>query len=340
MNCVSKHTCKKCRKTHHTMLHPEEESAKKPDTSLTSATKPEPIMKNPEQSATTGSVVATAECEQQSNFCMQPKNAGKQILLSTAVVFVYGKGDQLYPCRVLLDSGSHTSFVTEQFATLLALKKESTNVNISCLNEIQTKVRLKVHTKVTSRVNDYTVCLELLVVPKITGILPPRKACIAALDIPKNIELADPDFWVPDKVDMLLGADIFFDMLMTGRIQLPTSGAVLQETQFGWVLSGPVPTEEQRVNYSFCTTVEDESIETLVRKFWEIESCGDIEPSRSTNEEECIQHFERTHQRTIDGRYLVRLPFNEKKHQLGNSRLTAEKRFYLGRADYPNKKLQ
>lgn len=328
INCTSKHTCKKCRKSHHTILHPEDDGTKKSVTSPTSAEKPEPAKKNPEQPTKSEPTAVPDEEEKRSNFCVQPKNLGKQILLSTAVVLVIGKAGQQYPCRVLLDSGSHTSFVTEQFANLLALKKETANINISCLNDTQTKVRLKIHTQVKSRVTDYTVCLELLVVPKITGVLPTSKVDMSALAIPNGVSLADPGFHVPDKVNMLLGADVFYDMLMSGRIQLPRSAAILQETQFGWVLSGPAPTEDSQVVHSFCSTASDETVDALVRRFWEIESFGNVESPRSTVEEECVQHFEDTHERTTEGRYLVRLPFNEKKNQLGDSKRMAEKRFY------------
>ncbi|XP_058816906.1 uncharacterized protein LOC131680205 [Topomyia yanbarensis] len=235
-NCTSKHTCKKCRKFHHTMLHPEEDSAKKSETSLISAINPEPLKENSEQPIKGGSVV-------------------------------------------------------------------------------------------TSRVNDYTICLELLVVPKITGVLPTTKVNVTTLAFPNGIDLADPGFYIPDKVNMLLGADVFFDMLMAGRIQLPNSAALLQETQFGWVLSGLVPTEASGVVHSFCATAPNENLDVLVRRFWELESFGDIELPCSISEEECLRHFETTHERTAEGRYLVHLPFNDKKKHLGESRSMAEKRF-------------
>lgn len=40
-----------------------------------------------------------------------------------------------------------------------------------------------------------------------------------------------------------------------------------------------------------------------------------------------MDHFGERHQRTNDGRYVVRLPFNELKDQLGDSRIMAKKRF-------------
>ncbi|XP_062538696.1 uncharacterized protein LOC134206972 [Armigeres subalbatus] len=115
-------------------------------------------------------------------------------------------------------------------------------------------------------------------------------------------------------------------MLMSGRVQVPNCGAIFQETQFGWVLSGSIPEEQPAALRSFCARAE-EDIEGLVKRFWEIETYCDPVLRNQTNEEECLNHFQDTHERTSEGRYVVQLPFNELKHQLGNSRKMAEKRF-------------
>jgi hypothetical protein len=39
----------------------------------------------------------------------------------------------------------------------------------------------------------------------------------SAISIPEGLQLADPNFDVPDKVDMLLGSDVFWE-LFTGQI--------------------------------------------------------------------------------------------------------------------------
>ncbi|XP_065088026.1 uncharacterized protein LOC135709560 [Ochlerotatus camptorhynchus] len=169
VECSSEHSCKKCNKRHHTFLHPNETSTKKSE--APSAVNSKDDQQNQKREVPAGpstSTPAISKEEQQSNFCTRPKS-GRQILLSTAVVLVYGKANNPYPCRVLLDSGSHTNFVSEHFATLLGLKKQPANFSIGGLNETQTKVRFNIHTQLKSRVTDYTACLELLVVPKITG---------------------------------------------------------------------------------------------------------------------------------------------------------------------------
>ena len=45
--------------------------------------------------------------------------------------------------------------------------------------------------------------------------------------IPKNILLADPEFHRPADVDILIGAEFYYDLLGAGKIRLPGQSAVL-----------------------------------------------------------------------------------------------------------------
>ncbi|XP_058455828.1 uncharacterized protein LOC131433081 [Malaya genurostris] len=325
--CTSEHSCKRCGKRHHTTLHNDEDRSKnheeRPTTSSNKATQQMTIV---EETVVAPTHEESKKPDSSSTFCTQIQATNQQMLLSTAVILVQGKEGNTYPCRVLLDSGSQTNFISEQFTQLLSLKKESANVSVSGLNDIRTRIRFKIQTTIRSRISNYAVCLELLVVPKITGNLPLTKVDVLSLTLPAGAELADPYYNVPGRVDMLLGAEIFYDMLMLGRLRLPNSTALLQETQFGWVLSGPVPNENRKSVSSFCTTI-DEDIGEIVNRFWQIESYCESQNEISSTEAECIQHFQETHERTVEGRYVVRLPFNELKPQLGDSRNMAIKRF-------------
>lgn len=73
-----------------------------------------------------------------------------------------------------------------------------------------------------------------------------------------------------------------------------------------------------------CNLVVD-SLEAQVARFWELE---DISSDRclSVDEEACERHFSRTHSRDESGRYVVRLPFNNRKHELGDFYRTARRR--------------
>ena len=72
----------------------------------------------------------------------------------------------------------------------------------------------------------------------------PRVTCDLPLQWTRlsDLTLANPDFGQPDRIDVLLGIDIFVDVMCQGR-QMGTSGSPSAfETNFGWVLAGETST--------------------------------------------------------------------------------------------------
>ncbi|XP_033222717.1 uncharacterized protein LOC117176572 [Belonocnema kinseyi] len=59
-----------------------------------------------------------------------------------------------------------------------------------------------------------------------------------SVKVPNEIFLADPEFHKSSNVDILIGAEYFFDLLLMGKSRAPNQTAVLQETVFGWIFSG------------------------------------------------------------------------------------------------------
>ncbi|XP_063994615.1 uncharacterized protein LOC135172511 [Diachasmimorpha longicaudata] len=62
------------------------------------------------------------------------------------------------------------------------------------------------------------------------------------------------------------------------------------------------------------------------KKFWEIEDIGIKASHQSEIEQVCEQHFQKHVSRTPEGRYVVALPFNQRKELLGTSYLQAKRR--------------
>lgn len=83
---------------------------------------------------------------------------------------------------------------------------------------------------------------------------------------------------------------------------------------------GPMP---KRVA---CNITVD-SLDAQVAKFWELEEVPSVKHI-SDAERACEEHFSRTYFRDQNGRYVVRLPFNDKKHNLGDSLQGAKKRLH------------
>jgi len=102
--------------------------------------------------------------------------------------------------------------------------------------------------------------------------------------------LADEQFDQPGSIDLLIGADLFYEMLRSGRRTRPGNYPVLQETVLGWTLSGltPATTTQNDSQHTFLLR-EDNSLEHNLNRFWEVEL---MEQSIMTAEQQaCEQHF-------------------------------------------------
>jgi hypothetical protein len=61
--------------------------------------------------------------------------------------------------------------------------------------------------------------------------------------MPKDIILADETFNVPGTIDLLIGADIFFEIINPKKRTHQGNYPVLQETALGWIISGRTPAD-------------------------------------------------------------------------------------------------
>lgn len=326
--CPSSSSCKKCGKRHHTFLHPEE---RKTVTAKTSDV--DTKVGNRADEAQAQSVPAvpnqteTGRVETTSTLCSRDHAAKNHCLLSTAVVTAYGSTGLPFPCRALLDSASQTHFVTEQFADCLALRKESADYLVSGLDGKNTKIRFKIQLKIKSRVTSYSIILDCLVVPKIIGDLPVQCPDVSNWPFPSGIELADPTFFKKNRIDILIGADVFWDLLRPNRLKLAPDLPTITDTELGWIVGGSFHTSEKQHQRTLCTVIENENLGDLLNRFWEIEGLDDHQQSTTTMNEECLEHFQRTFQRDEQGRFHVSLPFNERKNEIGESKEIAIRRF-------------
>lgn len=314
MDCKTDKQCKTCSKRHHSYLHNERvEDPKKPNDSShpknpAQETKIEPDSGNPVEAR-------TVTC------CTQTKMATKQIFLSTAKVLVSGSGNVTTTCRALLDCCSESNLITKKLAEKLNIKPSVIDppIAICGLNGMTTSTNQIIQTKVSSRDGKFFAVLDFLVTPAITE-LPSGKIDTYSWPLPAGIELADPSFNIPDEVDMIIGAEVFYDVLRQGRLKIGSDFPVLAETTFGWVVSGPVKTVQatsRRRRICQMNTTQEDINRTLTR-FWELEA-GYVTNKMTAEERTVEQHFEETHCRNSEGRYVVRLPFNDLQNQLGDS---------------------
>lgn len=313
VDCKSEQLCKTCRRKHHSLLHDDKAVAKKE----------QPIFVPP----AAGTIADELPAVQGSVNCAQVPNMKKQVLLSTANVLVCGSGGLKLACRALLDSGSDSNIMSEELARSLNVAWERIDLPITGLNNSETQVKYKLRTKIISRVNQFSVILDFLVVSKVTTNLPMVEVDIRSWPIPAGLSLADPSFHVPDEVQLIIGAELFYDLLMQGRMKISDECPTLVETRLGWIVSGSVFTCSKKIQRNVCNlSVTNEDLNRTLSKFWELEACGEASPLNA-QEHAVEMHFERTVSRDASGRYIVRLPFNKLKDTLGDSYETARRRF-------------
>ncbi|XP_053691586.1 uncharacterized protein LOC128740101 [Sabethes cyaneus] len=254
----------------------------------------------------------------------------RQVLLSTAVVQVVDSYGNAQFARALLDSGSEYCFITTNLYQKLKLAATASFLSVaeiggSVVNS--TKVVEALIVPRSPHISTYSETVKLHVLPKLTSVLPMQPVNIQTLAIPTNVTLADPRFYEPGPIDMIIGAECYYDLLIDGKIKLSQDGPTLQQTVFGWIVSGRVPgrhVEDTRTVSHACATAD---IRDLLAKFWELESCHS-KSIFSVEESTCEDLFHRTTTRDPEGRYVVTLPKKQYVlRQLGESKSIATKRF-------------
>ncbi|GFX45666.1 DUF1758 domain-containing protein [Trichonephila clavipes] len=118
--------------------------------------------------------------------------------------------------RCLLDVGSQSCLCTRACAEKLQLKMEKINTVVSCVNDASMVVKNCLKTSVANKAKTFDSELMLLVVNKITDLIP-NKVIDVDVNVSEFVPLADDKFNIPDRIDMLLGAEIFYELLKPGR---------------------------------------------------------------------------------------------------------------------------
>ena len=167
--------------------------------------------------------------------------------------------------------------------------------------------------------------LEAHVLPKLSGRIPSSPVTLEDCPLLDGLELADPNFNTPSHIDILLGANIYGQLLHEEVRKGAPSAPVAQSTSLGWILSGPVPSapaDELLPAHSFFCVEED--LNQIVQDFWVQEMVPTPKGGRLSEVEVlCERQFVETLSRDDSGRYTVRLPFKETPSNLGDSRSIA-----------------
>ncbi|MEE4247170.1 MAG: DUF1759 domain-containing protein [Kangiellaceae bacterium] len=144
-------------------------------------------------------------------------------------------------------------------------------------------------------------------------------------------KLAEISLGASTAVDILIGLDQYWE-IMTGKAVRISDGLIAQESRFGWILSGKVPSQQTSALMVSSLHVSTALSDTDMRRFWELDCIGisDSTPERDA----ALVEFERSIE-FDDGRYKVKLPWKDDSPQLMDDEQSA-----LKRLEGLNKKLE
>ncbi|XP_052750978.1 uncharacterized protein LOC128200720 [Galleria mellonella] len=255
------------------------------------------------------------------------------VLLATAMVRVLDSHGYYLEARALLDGGSQSTFISENCANKLGLKRFKSNVvTVTGLSDIPVSgCKGVVNLTIIPKYADLPVLFTTAtVLNKITRNLPRFSLSPRLEDNYRGLVLADEQFFISREIDILIGADLIGDIYLGGgTIKVHDHLPRAMNTVFGHVLTGPVTFMATnpcpRATHSSHTFYSNISTDDILKRFWEIEDLPHA--VKNPMDMECESIFVSTHQRDKSGRYVLHLPFLSNKPSLGDSVPLAKKRF-------------
>nr|CAI5851199.1 unnamed protein product [Callosobruchus analis] len=321
--CKSKTNCRTCNKRHNSLLHLEKSSPNmqsniQPSTQTHINTQ---LNSQPHLNArsntddTTAQISSMAEVADSNLISAHVTNPSKSqnVLLATAVVLIKDSSNNVHKVRALLDGASQSNFITKSLCNLLNIKGSSTNIPVVGVGNTQAKVFTKTLIQIQSvQDKSFQVKLSCLVIEKITQDIPNFYIDPTQINIPQNLSLADQNYYEAGEVQLLLGAGIFYDMLLPGKISLGKNMPVCQNSRLGWFLAGNITMfMDNQISCNLTMTQCNKRLHEQIEKFWAIEECSHTVPL-TKEEEECEALFKQTTIREEEtGKFIVTLPIRE-----------------------------
>lgn len=309
-NCNSTSLCRQCKQKHHTLLHFDKRNSL--------STQVETTVEAPSAASTSEPVNSLTG--------LLPKKTS--VLLATALVEVLDSRGNFQKVRTLIDSGSQVSFITQKCVNRLGLSRYSLSLSVQGLGQMETATHsggVSISLRPLGQLSP-TLNVDAVILPKICNELPTSYVSTKTWSHIKNLHLADPQFHSPGTIDVLLGADIFPQILLNGQLSGNVNEPIALNTIFGYILLGKVHSSALPPVQSFFCTAETISLDNTLKKFWELETVPHTE-TVSPDDAICEQYFLDTFYREGSGRFVVSLPFRDNTPSFIDTRSLALNRF-------------
>lgn len=184
-------------------------------------------------------------------------------LLDTAQVLIKSAVGQVVKLRSLVDPGSDDCLISRTEVELLQLPLQKCNTNVKAIGETTVgKSNHLISCNVTSIHNpNATLSIDAVVMSQnhLSKTHPPSILHTASWPHLKNLQLADPEYFRPSHIDLILGVDTYSELFFP-------------DIRKGFVLLGKlgnVPVASSSIPLGI-------NSDDQLRKFWELEEVADI----------------------------------------------------------------
>lgn len=254
--CPSRHKCMVCQRQHHTLIHVDDtnptnqnnsnrrrqvtsvfhnrrsstnSASESPDRRRSQSTSPDPRPQSTHRRNPATKCSTSMRTRPQSNVSERLSHRSRtHVFLPTALARVLTpQGPE--KTRLLLNSGGAQTLILRDLVDSLHLKTTKRKSNEYCTINLQSY-------------HDPSAKIQVigLVKSDISANTPTRTTELKLQSIYEHLpDLADPHFYNPVKVQIVLANDQLPRVLRAGLIQTSSGMPMAQSTIFGWVISGP-----------------------------------------------------------------------------------------------------
>lgn len=288
-------------------------------------------------------------------FCFTSKAISRlNFLLPTIMIRLEVDGVLHGPFRALLDTGAQPMLISHTLFKKLNCVAHQATKRILGLGSSPFAITRKIDVVIRPWFESHACTMEKAwILPHQTTwrpILPSKQLDGCHGDDDFRMKLADPEYFVPKEVHIILGVE-FVAKILDHKIGHELDGVAIVKTDFGNVVMG-----EQMLDYGrndgsndgrnvggneeqFCNTgalidgAMGKKLDEMIERLWEMDRIGS-DVKRTKEEEMVEQHFMSTHTRDDTGRFTVHIPIKPNVRDIGSSRQAALRRFM-----YTEKKL-
>ena len=245
----------------------------------------------------------------------------KSVILQSASGYVTDETEKKFEeIKILLDNCSQQTFITDRVVKKLGLNPVAeVERKINAFgSEKGTNMKLKEYRLVLKPMDkSNSIYVKALAMPQICAPICRRliNSAIQQNNFLKTLKLADNMNNVSGNVDMLIGADVYWDIVSGNLKRNPSTGLVAISSSLGWLINGPVIGDYDKSTYNVNMATshvlimqseksEEKLLSEEIRKFWSLDLLGITENESLNTEDMGNITFEK-------GRYKIELPFIE-----------------------------